>query len=62
MDADQVKKLFGIPCGCDNRKEIMGSGNWQMDAIIVGSVSLLILGIILFKYTDVLSLGSKAAE
>lgn len=28
-------------CGCDNRREIMGSENWQLDAgVIVGALAI----------------------
>lgn len=30
-----------LPCGCESRKEIMGAGEWQTDAIVVGVVILL---------------------
>ena len=61
MDSNELKKKLGIPCGCNNRKEIMGAGNWQTDAVIVGAIGLLIIGMLLFKYTDVLK-TTKVAE
>jgi len=27
-----------LPCGCENRKEIMGAGEWKMDAILIGVI------------------------
>lgn len=60
MDSNDLKKKLGIPCGCDNRKEIMGSGNWQADAAIWGAVGLLIIGVLLFKYSDVLKIGADS--
>lgn len=32
----ETKRLLGFPCGCDSRKAIMGAGNWQTDALIIG--------------------------
>lgn len=41
----ETKRLLGIPCGCDSRKDIMGSGEWQKDAIIVAIAVLVPLSI-----------------
>jgi hypothetical protein len=44
-------KLFGIPCkGCTDRKQIMSAGNWQIDAMIIGGVTLLIIGYLVLKW------------
>ena len=44
------KFILGIPCeGCTQRAEIMGAGNWQIDAMILTSMALLVIGIILYK-------------
>lgn len=48
------KKILGIPCGCDNRKEVFTSGAWQIDAMILAAVLLLIGGVILVKNTSIL--------
>lgn len=46
----QVKTIFGVPCeGCTNRAQIMGAGDWKVDAIILGSIVLLTVCIILYK-------------
>ena len=45
-----VKTIFGIPCkGCTQRSEIMGAGDWQTDAILIGAVLLLRIAIYLAK-------------
>lgn len=41
----ETKRLLGIPCGCDNRKEIMGAGSWQNDAIVIAVAILVPLSI-----------------
>jgi hypothetical protein len=48
------KKLFGIPCGCDNRKQIMGAGEWQMDAMVIAAILLLVAGVLIVKHTTIL--------
>jgi hypothetical protein len=47
----QIREQFGeFDCGCDNRKEIMSAGNWQLDAIVVASaLALVALAIFLAK-------------
>ena len=39
MDETQTqngnKTILGIPCGCNNRKFIMGAGEWQIDAAVI---------------------------
>lgn len=30
-------------CGCDNRREVMGAGEWQNDALIIGGGLLVLL-------------------
>ncbi len=62
MDSNELKKKLGIPCGCDNRREIMSAGSWQTDAVIVGAVGVLIVGALLFKYSDTLKVGIKTSE
>lgn len=39
----KLPKVFGkdIPCGCESREQIMGAGDWQTDAVVVGIVILL---------------------
>jgi hypothetical protein len=34
---------LSFPCGCESRKEIMTSGEWKRDAVIVGVVLLIAL-------------------
>ena len=49
-DERSVKTIFGIPCkGCTERSRIMGAGNWQVDAILVGAIILLGVTIYLAK-------------
>jgi len=38
-----------IPCGCQSRKEIMGNGDWKVDAAVAGSVVILIAFCVLLK-------------
>lgn len=38
-----------VDCGCDNRREIMGAGEWQDDALIVGVV--LVVAVVVFVVT-----------
>lgn len=48
------KTIFGIPCdGCTNRAEIMGAGNWRMDALILLMAGVIAAGIIIMKYTSI---------
>jgi hypothetical protein len=45
-----VKTIFGIPCkGCTERSRIMGAGDWQTDAILIGAILLLGIAIYLAK-------------
>lgn len=44
----ETKRLLGIPCGCGNRKEIMGAGNWQVDAIVI--LTALAIPALVFAY------------
>ncbi len=37
----ESKRLLGFPCGCESRKDIMGAGEWQRDAIVLGVVVLI---------------------
>ena len=47
------KTIFGIPCqGCTDRAQIMGAGNWHVDAIIFASIILLVGTIVFLKYTN----------
>ena len=34
-------------CGCDNRREVMGAGNWQSDAMMIAAV--VVLAAIVYK-------------
>jgi hypothetical protein len=45
------KTIFGLPCGCDNRQEILTAGIWQNDAMVIASVLLFALGIYLITRT-----------
>ena len=38
-----------IPCGCEQRKEIMGAGEWQKDAILLGIIILVPALVVLQK-------------
>ncbi len=42
-------KTLNIPCGCGNRKEIMGAGEWQQDAIIVALIIAIPLSIYAYQ-------------
>lgn len=35
IQTENGSKTLNIPCGCGNRKEIMGAGEWQRDVIIL---------------------------
>jgi hypothetical protein len=55
---EKVRKYTGesnkeFPCGCESREEIMGAGEWRMDALVLGGVGLFIIGVLLYKYTSV---------
>lgn len=39
-------ELSSLPCGCENRKEIMGAGEWQRDALVLGVAVLIVFCII----------------
>lgn len=41
---------LNIPCGCEGRKEIMGSGDWQKDAVVAGVLLLVVCCVIGGKY------------
>lgn len=45
MSLVTLPKVFGkdIPCGCEAREQIMGAGDWQKDALVVGAVVLIAL-------------------
>jgi hypothetical protein len=47
----QVREMFGeFDCGCQNREEIMGADNWQLDAgVIVGAVVLALIILVAIK-------------
>jgi hypothetical protein len=40
---------MNVPCGCEQRKEIMGAGNWRTDAVIAGCLVLAIVVIYTMK-------------
>jgi len=35
ITANGNKTILGIPCGCGGRQEILGSGDWQKDLIVL---------------------------
>jgi hypothetical protein len=47
----QVREMFGeFDCGCQNREEIMGADNWQLDAgVIVGAAVLALIALVVLK-------------
>jgi len=49
MNGTEPKKILGIPCGCGNRKDIMGAGEWQKDAIILALVIGIPIGIYAYQ-------------
>jgi hypothetical protein len=40
---------MNIPCGCEQRKEIMGAGEWKTDAVLVGGLILAVVLIYTLK-------------
>lgn len=40
---------LNIPCGCGNRKDIIGAASWQNDAIILGVIVAIPLAILAYK-------------
>jgi hypothetical protein len=55
---EKVRKYTGetekeIPCGCESREEIIGAGDWRMDALIIGGVGLAVILVLLYKHTSV---------
>jgi len=44
---------FGeFDCGCDNRREIMGSANWQLDAGVIAAAAVLaVIALVVMKGT-----------
>jgi len=47
----QIREMFGeFDCGCQNREEIMGADNWQLDAgVIVGAAVLALIVLVVLK-------------
>lgn len=40
----KIREMFGeFDCGCDNRQETMGAGNWKLDAIMVAAACALVI-------------------
>lgn len=40
----KAHEMFGeFDCGCENRREIMGSDNWQLDAGVIAATAVLVL-------------------
>lgn len=37
---------INIPCGCEQRKEIMGAGEWKNDALVLAVAVVVILCVI----------------
>lgn len=49
VQTENGSKSFNIPCGCGSRKEIMGAGEWQHDAIVLGILIAIPVAIIVYK-------------
>ena len=49
IETENGTKPFNIPCGCGSRKEIMGAGEWQRDAITIGIILAIPIAILIYK-------------
>jgi hypothetical protein len=42
----ETRMKFGeFDCGCENREQIMGAGNWPVDVLVIGGAIVIFLGI-----------------